>query len=186
MKPAIPLTLLLSMSGLAFAHGGEKHLKGEVTAIDDKQLTLTTEEKETVTVAFDKATQFDNDGKASAAKDLAPGSRAVVHLRPGSKAPTAALVKFSAAAGARLDVTVTPDGFIVAKPRTLKAGQPVTLVVTRTTDKTCAKDIVLKEFGISKALPLNQTVEVTFVPKKAGKVHFACAMDMVGGDLQVE
>ena len=35
-------------------------------------------------------------------------------------------------------------------------------------------------------LPLSKPVEVTFVPTKAGKVHFACAMDMVSGDLQVE
>lgn len=189
MKRAIPLVLSLALSGSAFAHGGEKHLKGEVAAIDDKQLTLTTETKESVTVGFDKQTQFEKDGKASSAPELLVGSRAVVHLRPGSKVPTAALVKFTAvaqAAGQRFDVSVTAAGFTVAHPLPLKVGQPVTLVVTRTVETTCATAIVIKEFGISKPLPLNQPVEVTFVPKKAGKVHFACPMDMVSGDLQVE
>jgi plastocyanin domain-containing protein len=86
----------------------------------------------------------------------------------------------------RLEVTVTSDGFTVKDPRVLKVGQPVTLVVSRTTERTCATEIVLKEFGISTPLPMNKPVEVTFVPKKAGLVHFACSMDMVSGDLKVE
>jgi plastocyanin domain-containing protein len=91
-----------------------------------------------------------------------------------------------AAAPARLEVSVTSDGFVVATPRTLKVGQPVTLVVTRSAERTCATDIVLKDFGISKPLPLGKPVEVTFTPTRKGKVHFACAMDMVSGDLTVE
>jgi plastocyanin domain-containing protein len=91
-----------------------------------------------------------------------------------------------AAAPVRLAVSVTAEGFVVAAPRALQAGQPVTLVVTRSVERTCATDIVLKDFGISRPLPLNTPVEVTFVPKKKGKVHFSCAMDMVSGDLTVE
>jgi plastocyanin domain-containing protein len=90
------------------------------------------------------------------------------------------------AEASRVEVSVTADGFVVATPRTLKVGQLVTLVVTRSVERTCATDIVLKDFGISKPLPLGKPVEVTFVPTKKGKVHFSCAMDMVGGDLTVE
>lgn len=89
-------------------------------------------------------------------------------------------------AALRLEVTVTSDGFTVKKPQALKVGQPVTLVVTRTTERTCATDIVVQQFGLKKALPLNQPVEVSFVPRKAGPVRFACAMDMVSGELTVE
>jgi plastocyanin domain-containing protein len=92
-----------------------------------------------------------------------------------------------AAEGAvRLEVKVTSEGFVLNQAQPLKVGHLVTLVVTRTTDATCAKDLVLEAFGISKALPLNQAIEVTFVPKQAGTVHFACAMGMLGGDLKVQ
>jgi plastocyanin domain-containing protein len=91
-----------------------------------------------------------------------------------------------APAGARREVTVTQAGFVVKDNHPLKKGEPVTLVVTRKVDKTCAKDIVLKDFDIKQALPLDKAVEVTFTPKTAGKVHFSCAMNMLGGDLTVE
>lgn len=187
MRSAVPLALIV-LSSVAFAHGGEKHLRGEVAAIDEKSLTLTTEAHQAVTVSLDEATQFDKEGKASSARELTVGSRAVVHLRAGAKTPTAALVKFAAAAPTplRLEVKVTDAGFTVEHSHALKVNQPVTLMVTRTVDGTCAKDIVLKEFGISKPLPLNTPVEVSFVPRKVGKVHFSCAMGMVSGDLTVE
>jgi len=35
-------------------------------------------------------------------------------------------------------------------------------------------------------LPLNKPVEVVFTPKQAGKIRFACAMDMVAGEIVVE
>lgn len=86
----------------------------------------------------------------------------------------------------RVEVAVTADGFVVANPPALRAGQPVTLVVTRKVERTCATDVVLKAYGISRPLPLNQPVELTFTPSKPGKVHVACAMDMVSTDLSVE
>ncbi len=184
-RAVIPLVLL---STVALAHGGG-HLKGVVTALGDKQLTVTAEDGDEVLVALDKATRFENDGKPASAKALSVGARVVVHMQAERKPPVAALVKFIAAPvpkGVRLDVSVTKDGFVVANPAPLKAGQPVTLVVTRKVTKTCATDIVLKEFGISQPIPLDKAVEVTFTPKKPGKVHFACAMDMVSGDLKVE
>ena len=80
---------------------------------------------------------------------------------------------------------VTGEGFVPAQVK-VKVGQPVKLVVTRKTDVTCAKDIVIKDYGINKPLPLNQPVEVTFTPTKPGKVRYACAMDMISGVITVE
>ena len=111
---------------------------------------------------------------------------AAAAAEPAGRQPAAAPAAKAAPAPVRLQVSVTSEGFVVAQPRTLKVGQPVTLVVTRSVERTCATDIVLKEFGISRPLPLGTPVEVTFVPTRAGKVHFACAMDMVSGDLPVE
>lgn len=180
----ISLFIALSLSAVALAHGGA-HLKGVVTQVTDTQLTLVADDKDKVVVIIDKDSRFENDGKPSTAKALVVGTRAVVHFKPGTKPQVAALVKFVAAT-TRVEVSVTSGGFVVASPPTLKAGQPVTLVVTRSVEKTCATDIVLKEFGISQPLPLNKAVEVTFTPSKAGTVRFACAMDMVAGSLKVD
>lgn len=180
----IALLAVATLSVVASAHGGG-HLKGVVTQLTDTQLSLTADDKDKVVINLDKDSRFENDGKPSTLKALPVGSKVVVHLKPGAKPQVAALVKFVAAT-ARIDVAVTSDGFVVANAPSLKAGQPVTLVVTRSVEKTCATDIVLKEFGISQPLPLNTPVEVTFTPKKAGAVRFACAMDMIAGTLKVE
>ena len=183
MKKSI-LVFTLFASTAVFAHGAG-HLKGTVAAVGTSQLTLTTEAKTPESVAFDKETRFENSGKAASAAAMAPGLRVVVHLREGAKPRVAAFVKFAAPEPVRIEVSVNDDGFVLGKVPPLKAGTPVTLVVTRTVEQTCAKDIVLKDFGLSVPLPLAKPVEVTFVPKQAGKVHFACAMDMLSGDLQV-
>jgi hypothetical protein len=85
----------------------------------------------------------------------------------------------------RLDIRVTEDGFVPAKAK-VKVGAPVTLVVTRTVEKTCATEIVIADYGVNQPLPLNQSVEVTITPKKAGNIHFACAMNMITGELVAE
>ncbi len=82
-------------------------------------------------------------------------------------------------------IEVTGEGFVPAQA-TVQAGRPVKLVVTRKVDRTCATEIVLKEYGISRPLPLNQAVEVTFTPAKAGPIRYACGMDMVAGTLTAE
>jgi plastocyanin domain-containing protein len=84
------------------------------------------------------------------------------------------------AAGATVAVKVTLDGFEPSRVPARK-GQPLTLVITRTTDTTCATEIVVKEYGIDTPLPLGTPVSVTFTPTRSGQVKFACAMDMVGG-----
>ena len=84
-----------------------------------------------------------------------------------------------------IEMSVTSEGFVPAEVKA-KVGQPVKLVVTRTVERTCATDIVIKDFGINKPLPLNQAVEVNFTPTAPGKVRFACAMDMIAGVVVVE
>ena len=85
----------------------------------------------------------------------------------------------------RVSVEVTQEGF-VPKEIPAKAGQAITLVVTRKTDLTCAKQIVFADLGVQKELPLNQAVEVTVTPTKPGDLRFACSMDMVAGKLVVQ
>lgn len=85
----------------------------------------------------------------------------------------------------RVVVEVTQEGF-VPKEIPAKVGQPITLVVTRKTDLTCAKQIVFADMGVEKELPMNQAVEVTVTPERQGELRFACSMDMIAGKLIVE
>jgi len=90
-----------------------------------------------------------------------------------------------AADGGRIAIAVTENGFEPATV-TVPAGKPVTLVVTRQTDKTCATDLVMPAENIDKALPLGQPVEITFTPDKPGTLTYACKMDMYKGTVIVK
>lgn len=86
---------------------------------------------------------------------------------------------------AQVSMIVTADGFIPSQTRA-KVGKPVTLVVTRKVEQTCATDIVIKDFGVNRPLPQDTPIEIKFTPTKAGPIHYACAMGMVSGELVAE
>ena len=89
------------------------------------------------------------------------------------------------AADGAIAISVTEDGFVPAEV-TVAAGQPVRLVVTRKTTKTCANEFVMKEHDIHQPLPLDTPVEITFTPTQAGELRYACAMDMIAGKVIVK
>ena len=78
------------------------------------------------------------------------------------------------------ELEVTEDGFVPARLK-VNQGETVRLVVTRKTDGTCAKEIVIKDSGINTPLPLEKAVTVEFKAKRPGEVRFACGMDHVSG-----
>jgi hypothetical protein len=85
----------------------------------------------------------------------------------------------------RVEVAVTGGGFVPARIPA-RAGQPLTLVITRKTDQTCAREIVFQGQDGKTELPLDKPVEVTYTPKASGEVKFGCGMGMmVGGVLAV-
>ena len=66
----------------------------------------------------------------------------------------------------------------------VKKGEPVTLVITRKTDKTCATEIVIDEDQHASCRWKPSTV--TFTPR-GGDIEYGCAMrKIVGGVLKVE
>ncbi len=79
-----------------------------------------------------------------------------------------------------LNVSVTGNGFEPSKIKANK-GEKVRLVVTRKTNSTCAKEIVIKDHGINQPLPLDKAVAVEFTPAKSGEIRYACGMDMISG-----
>jgi len=69
---------------------------------------------------------------------------------------------------------------------TVRVGVPETLVITRTTDQTCAKELVIPSLNIRRQLPLNQPVEIVLTPTRKNDVSFACGMNMMTGVIHVE
>ncbi|WP_375767309.1 cupredoxin domain-containing protein [Archangium gephyra] len=107
---------------------------------------------------------------------------------PSAPAPTAAAAQPAAKPGEprTIALSVTDKGY-EPSPVTLKQGEPVKLVLTRTTDHTCATEIVLEDYNINTPLPLNKPVEVAFTPTKTGKLVYGCAMGkMISGVFMVE
>lgn len=83
-------------------------------------------------------------------------------------------------------LTVTTKGY---EPTPIKVAKdkPVKLVITRKTDRTCAREIVIPGYGIKEKLPLDKAVEITFTPTKSGNLKYGCGMrQMVSGVLVVE
>ena len=102
---------------------------------------------------------------------------------PAAAAPVAPAKP--AAYAPRVEMIVNEEGFVPSRVKA-RAGQPLTLAITRKTDKTCATEIVFKGQEGKTELPLDKTVEVVFTPKASGEVAFGCGMGMmIGGVLDV-
>jgi hypothetical protein len=82
-------------------------------------------------------------------------------------------------------IVVNEQGFEPAKV-SLRAGTPARLTFIRTTDKTCATEVVFPSLNIKRALPLNEPVDIEFTPAKSGGVAFACGMNMFRGTVVVQ
>lgn len=109
----------------------------------------------------------------------------IAHLVLASLVAVAALAcSRGGGAGAPIAVTVTKNGF---EPWRIpaKKGEPLVLVFTRTTEQTCATEVVVKPLGIDVPLPLNQPVRIELTPDRTGELKFACAMDMFQGVIDV-
>lgn len=102
----------------------------------------------------------------------------------------AAILGFALSAGAAeprtIELTVTEKGF-EPTPVKVKKGEPLKLVITRKTTRTCATEIVIKDYEIQTALPLDKAVTIELTPTKSGELKYGCAMgQMIHGVLLVE
>ena len=91
----------------------------------------------------------------------------------------------AAAQSGPVAITVDADGF---KPNsvTFKKGAPATLIFTRTTDDTCATEVVFPQLDIKKELPKNTPVTITVPTDKEQKLTFQCGMGMFKGSVVVK
>lgn len=116
-----------------------------------------------------------------AAPALAQHDHAAMQQKAESAAAKAGIAEGTVKNGVRtVEMQVTEDGFVPSKIKANK-GEKLRLLITRKTDHTCAKEIVIKEAGIDTKLPLDKTVTVVVTPKKSGELKYACGMDMITG-----
>ncbi len=121
-------------------------------------------------------------------------SRSLLLLRPASGVPPLAAIlalsacgKPSQATAALADVTVGEHGFTPSSFK-LAVGGPgshATVSFVRTTDQTCATEVVFPELDIKKALPLNQPVKFDVPTDVAKTLTFQCGMAMYKGAVVV-
>lgn len=85
-----------------------------------------------------------------------------------------------------VSLQVTGKGF-EPTPVKVKKGEPLKLRVKRTTERTCAKELLIEGTTVNVPLPLNQEVEILYTPTRTGQVKYGCAMNkMIFGILLVE
>jgi plastocyanin domain-containing protein len=83
-----------------------------------------------------------------------------------------------------VELTVTEEGFQPNKID-VKAGDDVTLKITRKTENTCATAIKIPAKKIKADLPLNKTVTIEVGKLQKGEIRFSCGMDMITGIINV-
>ena len=74
-------------------------------------------------------------------------------------------------------IIVDVDGFKPSKVK-LKKGAPATLTFTRTTDDTCATEVVFPQLNIKKELPKDKPVAIEIPTDKEQTLTFQCGMGM--------
>jgi plastocyanin domain-containing protein len=84
----------------------------------------------------------------------------------------------------KVTVALTEKGY---EPTVLKLrrGVPAQVTFIRKVSATCATQIVIADYDIKRALPLDEPVLVEFTPKKTGTFAFTCGMGMLRGSLVV-
>jgi plastocyanin domain-containing protein len=82
-------------------------------------------------------------------------------------------------------VGVTEAGFEPSEIQA-KTGENLVLDITRVTDETCATAIVIPDQKLKVELPLNKEVQVAVKAGKAGRIAFACPMNMITGAIVVK
>jgi cobalt-zinc-cadmium efflux system membrane fusion protein len=84
-----------------------------------------------------------------------------------------------------LQVTITEKGFEPERVAVAR-GAPARITFVRTTDNTCANEVLFPSLNIKRALPLNEPVVIEFTPEKSGEISFTCGMNMLRGSVVVQ
>ena len=77
-------------------------------------------------------------------------------------------------------LVITENGY---EPSSLqvKAGEPIVLKITRKTNATCAREVLIPSQKLKYELPLGKEVTIKIASLPKGEVKFGCAMNMMVG-----
>jgi cobalt-zinc-cadmium efflux system membrane fusion protein len=110
-------------------------------------------------------------------------------LRPAGSTANESAMPASSSDGRKeaaqtVKVVVNEQGYEPATI-TLRAGALARITFIRTADKSCGTEVVFPSLNIKRELPLNEPVEIEFMPAKAGDIAFACGLNMLHGTVVV-
>jgi plastocyanin domain-containing protein len=90
----------------------------------------------------------------------------------------------AAAVSGTVRVIANEKGYTPSSVTVIK-GAPVTLEFVRTTDDTCAREVVVPALHITEPLPLNTPVAIRLPTDEARTFAFACGMGMFKGEVVI-
>jgi plastocyanin domain-containing protein len=90
-----------------------------------------------------------------------------------------------AAGGKRVAVEANAQGFTPSTVNVVK-GERTTLVFKRTSDETCATEVVFPELKLEKKLPLNEAVAFEVPTDQSRTLSFQCGMGMYKSKVVVQ
>lgn len=91
----------------------------------------------------------------------------------------------SAPVSGHVAIIASDEGFTPSSV-TVKKGSPLTLDFKRTTEKTCATEVVFPELKIEKPLPLGQVVSIDVPTDTNRTLTFQCGMAMYKSKIVVQ
>lgn len=83
-------------------------------------------------------------------------------------------------------VEVVVDGGYKPETVVLKRGVPATIVFNRKDPSNCFSHVVIPDFGINQALPVNQNQLVEVDTTASGEFNYACGMNMFHGKIVIK
>jgi plastocyanin domain-containing protein len=83
------------------------------------------------------------------------------------------------------ELEIAVDGGYQPSQIVVQAGQPVRLNFLRKDPNRCLDQVLIPDFQIARALPLNQSTVVEFTPEQPGSYPFTCGMNMFRGVIEV-
>ncbi len=87
--------------------------------------------------------------------------------------------------GGKVAVKVDESGFAPSSIE-VKKGVPTQLIFTRTSDSTCATEVVFPDLNVTKELPLNTPVAITVPTDVDRTLVFQCGMGMYRSKLVIK
>ena len=86
----------------------------------------------------------------------------------------------------KTEVDITVSGGYSPEVVSIPLGKTTKINFIRTDPTDCLSEVVLSDFRIKKALPLNEKVSIEITPEKKGEFNYACGMNMYHGKIIVK